>query len=278
MSAIRRRPRAAAGAGVLWILAGLALVPMYFVVATALRTGADYGARPGGLPGSATLDNLHALLASRTFYTWLANSAILTSGAVALSIVTAIGAAHALTYFGIPGSELVIKFVAALMIVPLILLLVPLFVQFSQLGLIDSYLGAILIYGGVTLPFGIFMFARFFASVPVSLLEAATLDGAGPLRVLLGVIVPLTQPAIVTVAVVNAFFVWNDLLVALVFLQSDDHRPLLVGITTLAGRESTNIPLVMAGLFLSVLVIVALYAATQRAFVRAIYGGSLHGT
>lgn len=277
MSGILRLPRILVSRAALWTLAMLALVPLYFVVMNSLRTGSDYAARPGSAPANVTLTNLSHLLHDHTFYTWLLNSAILTTASVLLSLGAAICAAHALTYFGLPGSGVVFRIVAALMIVPLILLVVPLFVQFSRLGLIDTYQGAILIYAGVTLPFGIFLLARFFASVPAPLLEAARLDGAGPLRTLLHVIVPLTGPAIVTLAVVNAFFVWNDLLVALIFLQSDSRRPLMVGITTLAGRETQNTPLVMAGVLFALLPIVALYLITQKAFVRGIYGGSLHG-
>jgi ABC-type glycerol-3-phosphate transport system permease component len=277
MTAARRLLGVGSARTALWLLAGLAIVPIYFAAANSIRGGNDYAADPGGLPGSFTTGNLSSLFTSETFYRWLANSVILTSASVALSLLAAIAAAYALTHLDLPGAGFILRAIAALMIVPVILLVVPLFVQLSRLGLIDTYAGAILIYSGVVLPFSIFLLARFFGAVPEPLLEAAALDGAGALRTLVRIIVPLTRPAIVTLAVVNAFFVWNDLLVALVFLQSDEHRPLMVGITTLAGRETQNVPRVMAAILVSIVPIVCLYVATQRAFVRSLYGGGVHG-
>jgi ABC-type glycerol-3-phosphate transport system permease component len=247
------------------------------MLSAAVRHGDEYARNPGGLPGSLTLDNFRSLLGSETFYRWLGNSVVLTGGSVCVSLVVASLAAHALTALRIPGAGLLLRLIATLMAFPVILLIVPLFVQFSNLGLIDSYVGVITIYAAVLLPFSIFLLARVFATIPQSLLEAARIDGAGPVRLLTLVVLPLARPALVTVAVVNAFFVWNDLLVALVFLQSDEHRPLMVGITTLAGRAAANVPLVMAAVVLSLLPIISLYLVTQRRLSRGLVAGGLRG-
>jgi ABC-type glycerol-3-phosphate transport system permease component len=265
------------GRSALWLLAGLTLVPLYFLVTTAVRPGDDYAADPGGLPSRLTLENFDRLFEIGDFVTWLGNSLLLTGASTAIAIVCATLAAHALTYMELPGSELVLRLIASLMVIPPILLIVPLFVQFASLDLIDSYLGAILIYSGLALPFAIYMLARFFRAIPKSVLEAARIDGAGPLRVLPAVVVPLSKPAIATLAVVTAFFVWNDLLIALVFLQSEEHRPLMAGLTTLAGRQTQDVPLVIGGVLLSIAPIVLLYLASQRAMVRGLYAGSSRG-
>jgi ABC-type glycerol-3-phosphate transport system permease component len=261
----------------LWASCLLVLVPLYFIFSAALRSGGDYAREPGGLPGIVTIDNFRALVEHETFYRWLANSMLLTGVSVAVSLVVSSLAAHALTSFGLPGASLLLRLVATLMAVPLILLIVPLFVEFSALGLIDTYTGAIAIYSTILLPFSIFLLARFFAAVPRPLLEAARVEGAGPVRLLVSVLAPSARSALVAVAVVNSFFIWNDLLIALVFLQSDAHRPLMVGITTLAGRATDQVPLTMAALTLSLLPIVALYAVTQRGLVRGLAGGGLRG-
>ncbi len=266
-----------AGRLALWALAALTLVPLYFLVATSIRPGEDYAEDPGGLPGGVTLTNFDRLFELGDFVRWLGNSLLLTGASTALAIAFAILAAHALTYFDLPGSGLLLKLIAALMVIPPILLIVPLFVQFARLDLIDSYLGVIFIYAGLALPFAVYMLARFFRGIPRSVLEAARIDGAGPLRVLGEVIVPLSKPAIATLAVVTAFFVWNDLLIALIFLQSDEHRPLMAGLTTLAGRETESVPVVISGVLLSIVPIVLLYLATQRFMVRGLYAGGSRG-
>ncbi|MEX1142426.1 MAG: carbohydrate ABC transporter permease [Thermoleophilaceae bacterium] len=261
----------------LWLLAALTLVPLYFLIATSLRPGRDYAGDPGGLPGALTLSNFDRLLELSDFMRWLGNSLLLTGVSTIVVLVAATMAAHALTYFELPGSTVLTRAIASLMIVPPILLVVPLFVELARLDLIDSYLGAILIYSGLSLPFATYMLARFFSTMPRSVLEAARMDGAGPLRILPTVVVPLAKPALATLAVVTAFFVWNDLLIALVFLQSDEHRPLMAGLTTLASRETESVPVLISGVMLSVLPIVALYLAMQRFLVRGLYAGSSRG-
>lgn len=266
-----------AGAVALWLLAALTLVPLYFLVSTALRPGGDYARDPGGLPGALTLSNFDRLFQLSDFARWMANSLLLTGVSTVVVLVAATMAAHALTYLELPGSGTATKAIASLMIVPPILLVVPLFVELARLDLIDTYPGAILIYSGLSLPFAIYMLSRFFRTMPRSVLEAARMDGAGPLRMLPTVVVPLAKPALATLAVVTAFFVWNDLLIALIFLQSDEHRPLMAGLTTLASRETESVPVVISGVMLSVLPIVALYLAMQRFLVRGLYAGSTRG-
>lgn len=266
------------GAGLaLWALAAMTLVPLYFVVATALRPGSEYAENPGGLPSALTLSNFDRLFASSDFGRWLLNSLLLTGASTLLAVGAAILAAHALTYFRLPGARTALRLIASLMVIPPILLVVPLFVQLARLELVDTYLGAILIYAGLALPFAVYMLARFFEGLPPSVLAAARMDGAGPLRILTTVIVPLARPAIATLGLVTAFFVWNDLLIALVFLQSEEHRPLMAGLTTLAGRETQSVPTVIGGVLLAMLPIVALFAVTQRAAVRGFYAGGTRG-
>jgi len=105
------------------------------------------------------------------------------------------------------------------------------------------------------------------------LLEAATIDGAGPLRSLWSIVLPLAAPALVTVAVVNAVWAWNELLIALVFLQDENQRTLMSGLSLLQGRYATDQPLVLAVATLSIVPVVAFYLAGQRAFVRGLTAG-----
>lgn len=274
---MRLRPGRTAGMATIWLLSVMTLVPLYFLVSTALRPADRYAATPGGLPSEATLSNFSALFAAGDFLQWMGNSLLLTASSTVAVLVIASMAAHALTYLDLPGSGVAIRLIASLMIIPPILLVVPLFVQFAEFDLIDSYIGTILIYTGLALPFSIFMLTHFFRSIPRALLDAARIDGAGPLRILPAVVVPVAKPAIVTLAVVTAFFVWNDLLIALIFLQSEEHRPLMAGLARFAERQTRNIPMVMSGVLLSVVPIVALYLTTHKFIVRNLYGGSLRG-
>jgi ABC-type glycerol-3-phosphate transport system permease component len=186
-------------------------------------------------------------------------------------------AAYPLARSSFPGRLPFIGLNIVLMVVPPVVLVVPLFLFFVNLGLVNSRLAVILIYTGLLIPFSIYLLVNFFVTIPRSLEEAARIDGAGSLRVLVRVVVPLSAPSIVTVVVVNTVWVWNELLIALVFLQDDSKKTLMVGITGFQSRYSLNVPVIMAGLTLATLPIVAVYVFGQRFFVRGLVSGAFKG-
>ena len=121
----------------------------------------------------------------------------------------------------------------ALMVVPPVVLLVPLFVFGVRIGQISTFRLVILIYVGLMLPFSVYMLTNFFRTIPASMIEAALIDGASSWRVFRRIVLPLSAAPLVTLAVVNLLWVWNELLIALVFLQDDSKKTLMVGITGL---------------------------------------------
>lgn len=158
--------------------------------------------------------------------------------------------------------------------VPPIILVIPLFIFFARLGLVNSFPGVILVFAGL-LPFSAFLFVSFFESPSPALLDAAALDGADRLAILKQILVPLTLPAIVTQLLVNLLYIWNELLVVLIFLQSDDRKILAAGITAFQGRFFHDTPLVMAASPVVAAPMVVAYLVAQRAFVRGLIAGSL---
>ena len=117
----------------------------------------------------------------------------------------------------------------------------------------------------------------FFRTLPRALLEAARIDGAGTLRTFISVIVPLSRPAVMTVIIVQALWVWNEVLLALVFLQQENLRTLMVGLTVYQSRYQLNVPLVMAGMLWATVPMVILYLAGQRFFIRGLTAGGVKG-
>ena len=131
----------------------------------------------------------------------------------------------------------------------------------------------IVFYTGLLVPFAIFFLANFFRTVPVELIEAASSEGAGPFTVFRRIVLPLSGAASFTLIIVQAIWVWNELLIALVFLQSESSRTLMAGLTQFQGRFVTNQPLVLAGALLSIAPVVLLYLSGQRFFVRGLTAG-----
>jgi raffinose/stachyose/melibiose transport system permease protein len=192
---------------------------------------------------------------------------------VLIAAVVSALAAYPLARARFPGRLPFIALNVVLMVVPPVVLIVPLFLFFINLGMVNSRLAVVIIYVGLLIPFSIYLLVNFFATVPRSLEEAAAIDGAGQLRTLWSVITPLSAPAIMTVVVVNAVWVWNELLVALVFLQDDNVRTLTAGLTFFQGRFLTNEPLVMTGALIATVPMLALYIVGQRFFIRGLTAG-----
>jgi ABC-type glycerol-3-phosphate transport system permease component len=135
----------------------------------------------------------------------------------------------------------------------------------------------ILIYAGLTTPFSVYMLTNFFRSIPRELIESALTDGASHLRVLLQIVVPLSLPALVTLVVVNSLYVWNELLIALVFLPEDELKTLMVGLTVFRSRYNLDVPVTMAGMLLAALPMIILYVFGQRFFIRGLTAGAVKG-
>lgn len=261
---------------VLWVVTLGALMPVYVMVTGAFKSQQQFARSPFSLPTSPTLHAFHAALTS-DFARWVLNSVILTLGSVAAVLVLAAFAAWGFAQRDFRGRDTLLAALVSLMVVPPVVLLLPLFGMGSDLNLVGTYEYVILIYVGFMLPFSIYMLTNFFRTIPKPLIEAAVMDGAGEFKVFSRVVLPLSAAPLVTLAVVNALWVWNELLIALVFLNDNTHRTLMVGITGFQSRYNLDVPTIMAGLSLASLPIVALYLFGQRFFVRGLVAGAIKG-
>jgi raffinose/stachyose/melibiose transport system permease protein len=251
----------------------LLLYPVYFIVITAFKTQREYTTNRFFPPAHPTLQNLRDAFRDGELLRWIANSLIVTAGAVTVSTLVAAVAAYPLARRAFRGRSAFIGLNVVLMVVPPVVLVVPLFLLFIDLHLINSRVGVILIYIGLLIPFATFILVNFFATIPRSLEEAALTDGASTWRVLRFVVAPLAAPAIVTVMVVNGVWVWNELLIAVIFLQDNNARTLTAGLTFFQGRFLTNDPLVMSGALIASVPMLALYIVGQRFFIRGLSAG-----
>lgn len=250
-----------------------ALAPLTFMLLTSLKTPEDYQQHPLGLPSSPTLDNYVRAIVDLPTLRWALNSGIVTVVAVLGSSAIGALAAYAITFGRFRGRSLLLSSSIGLIMVPPVVLLLPMFVVMVNLRLVNNLGSVILFYTCLLVPFSVFFLVNFFRSVPRELIEASVVDGAGPFRALWSVVLPLSRPALVTIGVVNAVWAWNELLVALVFLQDESQRTLMAGLTLFQGRYVTNQPLVLAVATLSILPVAAFYLLTQRSFVRGLTAG-----
>lgn len=261
---------------VLVALCVIALGPGYLMVTGSLKSQAEFLGHPWALPTSPDLEAYRTTFNDQ-FTRWLFNSVLVTSVAVLLTMVIAALAAWGLVNWPFRGRDTVLGITVSLMVVPPVVLLMPLFQVGAELGWISTYRIVILVYVGLMLPFSIYLLANFFRTIPASLLEAAALDGASPFQVFRRIVLPLSGPPVATLVVVNLLWAWNELLLALVFLQTDEKKTLMVGITGFQSRYSLDIPTVMAGMVVATLPLAAAYMFGQRYFIRGLTAGGLKG-
>jgi ABC-type glycerol-3-phosphate transport system permease component len=163
------------------------------------------------------------------------------------------------------------------MAIPVIIMLIPLYTFFARLGLINTYYGMILIYAGITAPFSIYLLVTYFKDIPWEIIEAGVIDGCNSFTILTRIILPMSGPPIASLIIVNALWIWNELLLALVFLPMDTTHTIMVGLTVFRSRYQIVVPVVVAGLFIASLPLLILYLALQRFFIKGLVAGSLKG-
>jgi ABC-type glycerol-3-phosphate transport system permease component len=254
----------------------LALFPVYVMITAAFKTEESFSEHPWAPIASPSLGGFRAAVNDQ-FPRWFENTVIVSSASVVITLLVAALAAWGFAHWAFRGRDAVLGVLVALMVVPPVVLLVPLFVFGVRIGQISTFRLVILIYVGLMLPFSVFMLTNFFRTIPASMIEAAVIDGASSWRVFRRIVLPLSAAPLVTLGVVNLLWVWNELLIALVFLQDDSKKTLMVGITGFQSRYSLNVPAIMAGLTLATLPIVTVYIFGQRFFVRGLVAGALKG-
>lgn len=260
---------------VLGTLSLLSLYPIVFVAITAFKTTKDYAADPLGLPPSPTFDHLQRALTTGNLDAYLANSLIVVAIAVVLLLVLASMAGYALSCLKFRGSEALSVGIVCLLAVPAVVVMIPLYRLVGQLGLINSYAGLALTYTALNLPFSIYLMTAYLNGLPRAILEAAMMDGAGQLRVFRSIVLPLSKPALGTLATLNFLWLFNELLFALIILQDDDKRTLPVGLATLQGQHTTPAPLLAAGLLISLGPVLLVFFFAQRHLARGLTVGAV---
>jgi ABC-type glycerol-3-phosphate transport system permease component len=274
----RRLGRTAGGLvrGLLLALSSaVALYPVVWLVAVSFKSKPQYVAEKLFFSWPPYLGNLAAALQGGRFLLWFLNSTIMTVGSVLLCALVAFFAAFAFAKMSFRGRSLIMNLNISLMVIPVAVLIVPLFVLYTRTHLMSTYPGLILIYAAVCLPFSVYLLTNFFRTVPDGIMEAGIIDGCSILQILSRLVIPLSGPPISTLIVVNALWVWNELLIALVFMQRDSLKTLMVGIATLRSRNYVDIPATMAGLLIATIPIVVVYIFGQRYFIRGLTGGAV---
>ena len=262
---------------VLLIVAVFWLVPTLGLLLTSFRSAGDNAASGWWTvltkPAELTIENYSNLLSNPTITGSFWNTIVIAVPTTVLVVGIGALAAYAFAWLRFPGRDWLFICVIVLLAVPLQVALIPLARLFGALGIFGSVVGVILFHTAFGLPFAIFLLRNFFIQVPEELLEAARIDGARDWLIFFRIMLPLALPAIASLAIFQFLWTWNDMLVALIFTDSDS-QPLTVAIQSQLRQFGANIDVLSAGAFLSMLVPLIVFFAFQRYFVQALLAGS----
>lgn len=280
MTAMRRRV-----GGVWWIygllviLSLLWLIPVMTVLMTAFRPLGEIRAGWWNLGGASfTLDNFVGAWTEADLGAKMINSAIITLASVASTVAVGSLAAYAFVRLRFTGRGVLYFLLITTMIVPVQIILIPLLPWFRTLGFASGtwqpFLGMVLVHTAFGLGWAVFMMGSFMAGVPRELTEAGQIDGAGHWGIFSRIVLPLALPGIVSFAIIDFVFVWNDLLLGLTLLDSD-HAPLTVGIANLQSAHLAQQDVISAGALLAILPPLVLFVALNRYYVRGLFSGGV---
>lgn len=258
--------------GLFWLL------PTVGLLLSSLRTPADISAsgwwKVFTSPSQLTVTNYRSLLDNHAITDSLVNTALITVPATLLVVVIGALAGYAFAWMDFPGRDWWFIAVVAMLVVPVQVALIPVAKLFGDIGIFGDISGVVLFHTAFGLPFAIFLLRNFFAEIPRELLEAARLDGAGELRLFARVVLPLGGPAIASLGIFQFLWVWNDMLVALIFADSGS-QPITVALQQQVRQFGNNIDILAPGAFVSMIVPLVVFFAFQRQFVSGVMAGAV---
>ncbi|GGW92991.1 carbohydrate ABC transporter permease [Streptomyces noursei] len=225
-------------------------------------------------PAQLTFDNYGHLLSNGKVMGSLVTTAAITVPSTVLVVVIGSLAGYAFAWLEFPGRDAWFMVVVGLLVVPVQVALIPVAKLFGAVGLFETTAGVVLFHTAFGLPFAVFLLRNFFAEIPRELLEAARLDGAGELRLFTRVVMPLGGPAIASLGIFQFLWVWNDMLIALIFADSG-HPPITVALQQEVRQFGNNIDVLAPGAFLSMVVPLVVFFAFQRQFVSGVMAGAV---
>ncbi len=263
-------------AATLAFLAALIGLPFWWVVTGSIKAPVEIIARdPTFFPNSFTLQHYDKLLSASDYPTYLLNSLVVGLGTTALTVTLALPAAYAFFRLYFPGRDGLYRAVLLAYAFPGVIVLIPLFGLFAAVDLIDRLPALVIVNVALALPFSIWMLRSFLASVPREIEEAAVMDGAPTVTILIRVIVPLAAPGIASVAVFAFVSSWTEYLFASVLILSDAQRTIPVGFAGIIGQYQIDWGLLLAGATMAILPVVLLFALIGRYFVSGLTDGAV---
>ncbi|MFL1994628.1 carbohydrate ABC transporter permease [Lysinibacillus irui] len=260
---------------VVFTVATISLYPILLMILSSFKKSVDIYKDPLGLPTSFSLDTYRTLLSKIPFTTYFMNSMFVSILSVVLIVVVCSLASFYIARFKFSWNHALFFIFLLGMMIPIKLGIVPLFILMHDLGLINSLWSLVLMNTATGIPLSMLILTGFFKTMPYELEEAARIDGAGNLKILWHVVLPLMRPALGTVVIINFIAAWNDFFFPLIFITEKMKRTIPVGMMSLFGEHSADWGSLFAGLTLASLPMILLFFIASKQFMEGLTAGAI---
>ncbi|WP_150118056.1 carbohydrate ABC transporter permease [Cellulomonas sp. B6] len=254
-----------------------AVLPLLWALSTSLKSKGAVLSDSGWVPAAPTLQNYATVLFDSQVPRYLLNSIVVAGGSVALTIVLALLGAYATARFQFRGRDASLFLILMTSMIPGIAILVPLYFLAVRTGLYDTYLGMVVVYTAWQVPTVLWMLRGFLQSIPASLEEAGRIDGAGDLRIMVQLVLPLAKPGIAAASVVAFVAVWNDFLIASTMVSSDHKRLVSVGLYNYLSQYGIEWGQLTAAVVVTVVPMILLFVLMEKRIVSGLSAGATKG-
>lgn len=254
----------------------LVFAPFYWIFSASIKSPQEIINRvPTLFPHSFTLQHYDKLLRSSDYPTYLRNSILVALWTMIITVVLSTLAAYGLYRIKFPGRQVIFRIILATYAFPGVLLLIPLYSFMSAIGLIDRLAALVIVNVTFAAPFAVWMLQAFFRTIPIDLEEAARLDGATLLQILLKIMLPLSAPGIASIAIFAFIMSWTEYMFASILVNSEASRTLPVGLAGIIGQYQIDWGLLLAGATLTTLPVILLFSFVGRHFVEGLTTGAV---
>lgn len=251
------------------------IYPLLFMLINSLRNKIDYLKNPFGLPDKFQIHNYILLFRQYNVLSSIFNSFFTTIISIVFTGFISSLASFPLAKLNFKGKETSFMFITSFMMVPVAVLMIPMYIMFSDMNMINNYLSVIIFWFVIDLPYGIYMMTANFRSIPTETIESAKVDGANLFKVYYRIILPMAKPVIVTMVIIYFMWNWNDLLMPMILMQSEKMTTLTVAVATIVGKYFSNLPLLLAGLFINSIPTIIVYLVFQKYIIKGVTSGAI---
>lgn len=260
------------------LIVAFSLLPLLWGVSTALKLPADvYAFPPVWIPRAITFENFVSVIQNPNLIRAFFNTLFIASATTLAALVVGVLGGYGFSRYRFPGRNTLLWSVLFTKLFPRVVVIVPFFVTLRNLQLMNTYQGLVLVYLMVTFPVAIWLLKGFFDKIPVEIEEAAIVDGCSLPRLLWNVVIPMSRPALVAVAMYSFILAWNEFLFALVFTNGLEHRPLSVALAFFIDENGIRWGELMAGSIVMSLPAILVFSFSQKLLVRGLGEGALKG-